>query len=78
MIFNAIPDGVSPPSCANWTYKWLFWATKSIWNLTFSITLSGKVRQNGLIGEEIYVILESTGKRLKGIIDSPKHIIVNK
>ena len=45
---------------------------------TFSITLPGKVRQNGLIGEEIYVMVESTGKRLKGIIDSPKHIIVNK
>ncbi len=45
---------------------------------TFAITLPGKARQNGLIGEEVFVMVESTGKRLKGIIDSPNHIIVRK
>ena len=45
---------------------------------TFAITLPGKARQNGLIGEEVFVMVESTGKRLKGIIDSPNHIIVRR
>ena len=45
---------------------------------TFAITLSGKARQNGLIGDEIFVMVESTGKRLIGIIDSPNHIIVRR
>jgi flagella basal body P-ring formation protein FlgA len=45
---------------------------------TFAITVPGKVRQNGLIGEEVFVMVEATGKRLKGIIDSPNHIIVRR
>jgi flagella basal body P-ring formation protein FlgA len=45
---------------------------------TFSITLPGKARQNGLIGEQVFVMVEATGKRLKGIIDSPNHIIVRR
>ena len=45
---------------------------------TFAITLLGKARQNGLIGEEVFVMVESTGKRLIGIIDSPNHIIVRR
>ena len=45
---------------------------------TFAITLPGKARQNGLIGEEVFVMVEATGKRLKGIVDSPNHIIVRR
>ena len=45
---------------------------------TFAITLPGKARQNGLIGEEVFVMVEETGKRLKGIVDSPNHIIVRR
>ena len=45
---------------------------------TFAITLPGKARQNGLIGEQVFVMVEATGKRLKGIVDSPNHIIVRR
>jgi flagella basal body P-ring formation protein FlgA len=45
---------------------------------TFEITLPGKARQNGLIGEEVFVLVGATGKRLKGTIDSPNHIIIGK
>ena len=45
---------------------------------TFAITLTGKARESGLIGEEIYVMLESTGKRLKGLINSQNQIIVKR
>jgi len=45
---------------------------------TFAITLPGKAKQNGLIGEEVFVMVEATGKRLRGIIDSPNHIIVRR
>ena len=42
----------------------------------FSINMAGKAKQNGSIGEEIFVSLNKTGKRLKGIIESPKQVIV--
>jgi len=45
---------------------------------TFAITLPGKARQSGLIGEEVFVMVEATGKRLKGVINSPNHIIVRR
>ncbi len=45
---------------------------------TYAITLPGKARQSGLIGDEVFVIVEATGKRIKGIIDSPNHIIVRR
>ena len=45
---------------------------------TFEITLPGKAKQNGLIGEEVFVLVGATGKRLKGTVDSPNHIIIGK
>lgn len=42
----------------------------------FSISMAGKARQNGSIGEEIFITLDKTGKRLMGIIESPKEVIV--
>lgn len=48
----------------------------SVVSESFSINMTGKAKQNGTIGEEIFVSLDKTGKRLKGKIESPKQIIV--
>lgn len=42
----------------------------------FSINMPGKAKQDGILGENIHVVLDKTGKRLKGKIESSNEIIV--
>ena len=44
----------------------------------FVVSMKGKTRENGIIGEEINVILEATGKRMKGILTSTQEVLVTK
>ncbi len=41
-----------------------------------SISTAGIVKEDGVIGEEIKVICESTGKKLEGIIKSPELVVI--